>query len=287
MSKNRATADLAIRLIDSYKVDTTIYTDGSCQAGTEKGGSAVVITTGTAANPVVLKTIQKKGGAYTCSYQEEKVAMEEALKWMKVNQKYSDTVICSDSQSLLTNIEQHSLDTVQIRSDLDSLYGRTSIHWIPSHINIPGNEYADAAAKEATKLTDESNVPVSYEVAKALIKRTLKDDDPIHPVVAESYKNLNRKQDRKVGSRKDAAMLAQLRSGHCLELAHYKNRIDQTKSAICNRCELEEETVKHWISCPATRNLREKIFGKTDLDLGILTSDPEKSLAFAGETLRK
>ena len=206
---------------------------------------------------------------------------------MKVNQKYSDTVVCSDSQSLLINIEQHSPDTAQIRNDLDSLYGRTSIHWIPSHINIPGNEYADAAAKEATKLPEENNVSVSFEVAKALIKRTVKDDDPVHPVVAESYKNLNRKREREVGSRKDAAMLAQLRSGHCLELAHYRNRIDQTKSANCSRCELEDETVKHWLSCPATRNLREKIFGKTDLDLGILTSDPEKSLAFAGETLRK
>ena len=95
MSINQSNASKAIKKIDSYEVDIVIYTDGSCKGGMEDGGSAVVITTGTASNPVVLETIQKKGAKYTCSYQEEKEAMVEALKWMKVNQKYSDTVICS------------------------------------------------------------------------------------------------------------------------------------------------------------------------------------------------
>ena len=104
-SSKQAIAQNVISMIDRYEVHTVIYTDGSCKGGTEEGGAAAVITTGTAANPVVIETIMKKGGKYTCSYQEERSAMREALKWMLVNQKYDDTVVCSDSQALLTSIE--------------------------------------------------------------------------------------------------------------------------------------------------------------------------------------
>ena len=94
-SVKRLTAQSAIRMINQYNIGTTIYTDGSCKGGTEDGGAAAVITTGTAANPVVIETIKKKGSKFTCSYDEEKAALMEALKWMEVNQKYDDTIICS------------------------------------------------------------------------------------------------------------------------------------------------------------------------------------------------
>ena len=121
LSTNQSNAAKAIKMIDSYEVNIVLYTDGSCKGGMEDGGSAVVVTTGLASNPVALEKIQKKGAKYTCSYQEEKEAMVEALKWMKVNQKYSDTVICSDSQSLLTSIDTMSPDTIQI-SELNWTY---------------------------------------------------------------------------------------------------------------------------------------------------------------------
>ena len=77
-------------------------------------------------------------------------------------------------------IDEHQVDTVLYTdgsckggsedggsADLDKLYGITYIHWIPSHINIPGNEFADTAAKEAALLPDsESTVSVPYGVAK-------------------------------------------------------------------------------------------------------------------------
>ena len=62
--------------------DTVIHTIGSCKDGTENGGAAAVITTGSARNPIELEVLLKKGRKCTCSYEEEKSAMNLALDWM-------------------------------------------------------------------------------------------------------------------------------------------------------------------------------------------------------------
>ncbi len=108
------------------------------QQATEEGGSAVVVTTGSARNPVVLQTIMKKRGKYTCSFEDEKVAMMEAAQWIETKQKYDDTIICSDSPSLLQIIEMESPSTNEICEALRSVHGHTYIHWVPSHSNISG-----------------------------------------------------------------------------------------------------------------------------------------------------
>ena len=167
-------------------------------------------------------------------------------------------------------------------------YSSTYIHWIPSHINIPGNEFADTAAEEAALLPDtETTVSVSYGVAKAIIKQKIRDEDPVHPVVSETYKGYVRKNDKVLKNRKDATLIAQLRSGHCLSLAHYKNRLDDKTSPTCPECEEEEETVSHWLKCPATIRTRENIFGRMDVSPDTLNKDPLSTLAFAEATLLK
>ena len=276
--------EVAIQTIDKFSVDTVIYTDGSCKAGTENGGSAAIITTGSARDPIVLETIKKKGCRYTCSYDEERAAMALALDWMTIYNQYTDTVICSDSQSLLTAIENSSPDTSNIRKQLSELKGRVTLQWVPSHSKVPGNELADQAAKEATE-GEADPVPVTYNSAVALIKRDIRDPPPVHNLVAQTYQHISLKKDSMIKSRKDAVLLAQLRSGHCNKLASYRNRIDSNKPDICPKCEEVPETVQHWLKCPATIRKRTSIFGMADVHLGALTSKPEEVLTFAKATL--
>ena len=86
-----------------------------------------------------------------------------------------------------------------------------------------------------------------------MVKKLHQGQDLKHQFAAESYEGyIRKKADRQITSRKEGALLARLRSGHCLGLAHYKKRLDPTKSAISPRCEEEDETVRHWLGCPAS-----------------------------------
>ena len=123
-------------------------------------------------------------------------------------------------------------------------------------------------------------------MARAVTKSFIKDEEPEHPVVKEANIGyIRKKADSQINSRKDAAVLAQLRSGHCLGLAHYRNRIDPTKSALCSKCEEEDETVKHWTECPASTMLRESIYSRAALGLDVISKHPKETLAYAEETI--
>ena len=116
---------------------------------------------------------------------------------------------------------------------------------------------------EARLQTKPPNKPQSYLMLSPPLSATVlqeqlpkgslrfKDEEPVHQVASESYKRyIRKKADRKINNRSAAALLAQLRSGNCLGLAHYKNRLDPAKSDINPRCEEEDETVGHWLGCP-------------------------------------
>jgi ribonuclease HI len=281
-------AEIAIRTIDSHSGCVQAYTDGSCTAGIENGGAAAVITRGNARNPQIVKTIKKRGKKFTCSFDEEMTAMELALDWI-TPYFCMKAVICTDCKSLLQAIESEIPNTRSIRDKLGRTGCQIVLQWIPSHCGIPGNELADKAAKEATTLDQgtANKQPISYNIAKSLIKRGIVDPPPEHPLVKQSYSNHVYKKDLKVKSRKEGAKLAQLRSGHSQLLASYRHRIDETKSDICPLCQEEPQTVEHWLSrCPGTLQKRMEIFGRTDLNPAVMGDQPLETLALASATLR-
>ena len=165
---------------------------------------------GNASNPIILETLKEKGRALTSSYEEEKAALKLAMKWIVLKPQTS-IAICSDSQSLLKAIGCMSLDTAPFRDKFNKLSSNLTLQWVPGHENVPGNELTDQAAKKATTMR-----PISFSAGRAAIKRHIKDQAPTHSLVKVTYKDHSAKRDKEIPSRKDAALIAQLRSGHCL-----------------------------------------------------------------------
>ena len=265
--------------------DVIIYTDGSAQGGCEFGGSAAVFTTGTATDPLLLDERCSKGRRWTSSFETEVTAINLAIQWLEdQSDKPCFAIICSDSQSTLAALEntgnRDSSAISALRAGLDKVTTRIHLQWVPSHIGLTGNEWADVAA--GVIAADRSTAPepyISLPAAKSVIKATIIDPPPSDPRTKAIYGS--QRSDVPL-SRKEAVLLAQLRSGHCQRLAAYKHRIDSSTSPICPHCETEEETITHWLTeCPATINKRVREFGGAAPPLSVLVGNPKAVLSYA------
>ncbi len=102
-----------------------IYTDGSATAGALRGGAGMVVTEGDPANPTNLLTKQRRGAAFTSSYDEEKAVMRMALEWLRP--LHAAVAICTDSQSLLRALQSGSADTTGLRRMLNKRAVKTTL----------------------------------------------------------------------------------------------------------------------------------------------------------------
>lgn len=281
--------EVAIATIKNINAEITIYTDGSCSEGTTNGGAAAIITSGEPETPAVQEILKARGRLHTSSYEEEKAALHLAINWILTNSnRYQKIAICSDSQSLLQALQQETCDVGELIRKLHSLTCVTTIIWVPAHCDIPGNEIADREAKSACTMEETEPLPISYNSAKSLIKRCTQDAPPTHTRIRETYQSISQDKDAKsCHSRAEGALLAQLRTGHCLKLASYRHRLDEEQSPLCPRCDEEqEETLEHWLTkCPALNAERQATFGTCTVGLGALTYDPGGVLALARASL--
>ena len=89
-------------------------------------------------------------------------AIHAALAWREAQDIHSDTIIHSDSMAAIkilaqTKARTYPEITTKIINSVFALNQRgslTTLHWVPSHTNIEGNERADILANEATNLTN-------------------------------------------------------------------------------------------------------------------------------------
>ena len=176
-----------------------IYTDGSASEGVSDGGAGVVVTTGDASNPTVITTIQERGATLTCSYEEEKRALELALDWIEQHVNPPETAaVYTDSQSICSALLSTTPALDGIRAKINGLWTLIAVQWIPGHSKIPGNEMADDSAKQPTARPGNSRI--SYGSACSRVKVLTKDPPITNERIREVYGALSQERESRVRS---------------------------------------------------------------------------------------
>ena len=159
-----------------------IYTDGSVNQNNGRSGAAAILKDGKNTTKIIIK---KRVKNWCSSMQTELVAINMALLHIIINEKETqqNIIIHTDSLSALQNIKNHApkdnLELTEITHKLLQVIngnkGTVTFHWIPSHIELYGNEQADKAAKEAAKLEiiEIKNIKPSTEALKQTIKKSI------------------------------------------------------------------------------------------------------------------
>ena len=214
------------------------------------------------------------------------------LRWLVSHDDDPSSValICTDSQSLCIALLGNDLQPFsKILSTLAELKSTISLQWIPGHSELPGNEAADARAKEAAK--NNLNVerpPISLEAASTVIKRFFKDPQPEHERVRKVYSQLSHSRDaEQLKSRSDQVLLARLRSGHHPGLRAYMHRLDPQIDEHCYICGEGQMNLEHWlICCPGISAERVALFGTHRGRLEWLCEEPLNVVTLARRTLQ-
>ena len=156
-----------------YKNSFEIYTDGSKTSTEEpKVGCSVYI-------PATETTILCRLPSHAPIASAELHAILLAITWIKHNHHQVPApaiTIFSDSQTALQMISKRrpiNPTIIKIRRQIEVIETndkKVTLQWCPAHLNINGNEKADAAAKQAAKL----NTTCTTAISKKNIKTALK-----------------------------------------------------------------------------------------------------------------
>ena len=135
----------------------------------------------------------------------------------------------------------------------------------------------DKCANEGSKLPQES-VSHSFNTAKAVIRRHLKDPPIEHPLANKVYANGpdRRKPMDKELNREQQVTISRLRSGHHTQLKYWRKKTDLTSDDKCRLCGTAPETIQHIMEeCPGMNDSRPPSW-----DVAALAKSPLEALCF-------
>ena len=207
--------------------------------------------------------------------------MKCALEWIvEHGADYPRILICTDSQSLCKAILGSSSDTDELKLLLSDCVPEVAIQWIPGHSDIPGNDLADACAKEAAKLEGEGR-GVSYRGIVLAVDAAICDPAIQHDRTRKVYSNYSKEREKTITCRHEKVTLARIRSGHHKGFRLYQHRLNPEIDPKCTRCDSgADDSMEHWLLCEALTNIRQKTFGNCEIKEDILTTEPRLSVVY-------
>ena len=225
-----------------------LFTDGSVEGGIMNGGAACVGRKGE-------DQWERKAaaGRWCSSFAAEVRAMELACDVIE-EVKPESVAVMTDSQALVRTLGSTENRNNQKIVDLKERLRRISddrnvvIQWVPSHVGIDGNEWADRAANEARNCP-QANEKIWLEAAKRKIAREVGWKPELDERTRRVYAGRIRKVEN--AGRKDEVILAQIRAGHCPKMKGYRKRIGASEDGMCDLCNEEEEEKDHFMFCSA------------------------------------
>jgi ribonuclease HI len=250
------------------------WTDGSKMNGS--AGASFIITRSTQQNLCVSKTIPL--GKSTTVFQAELRAILEACEFLQCNLvDLSPVNICVDSKSSLHAITSGLKVGGLVREIADSLNNLVSkvtltLHWVPSHQGIEGNEAADDLAKREMRFVGpEPSMAVSGATVKLAVRNWARKEHEIlwtRTTGCRQSKLFLRRPLAPPGivgllkARSSVRLLTQIITGHNTLQYHLRN-MGLAETANCLQCGHElVETSAHFVGfCERFGTLRYNRFG--------------------------
>ena len=133
---------------------------------------------------------------------------------------------CTDRKSLCEALFSSNPRTFSIHHSINSISSSIFFQWISGHSVIPGNDLANKVAKEATTITTDKILPVSFPISIQVINETIHNILPTHKHIALMYQHWRVSCDAKqINNRKDDGLLVRLQSSHHPSLRQYLDRL--------------------------------------------------------------
>ena len=264
---------IAENTIETYSNWIHIYTDGSAMKGTINAGYGFRIEYPDGS----LDELFNPCGAHCSNHEAEIIAIEASLHHLSsvftlFPQKIQNTVVLSDSKTTLETLSSNILTSSSICSlatEINDFMTENGIQlylqWIPSHIDIPGNEKADLLAKKGANLP-QPTIPSSLKTAKQMIKDNLKHDWINQWALGSTGRCMfpymptpSRKDYINLLNRKQQSIIFQLRTQHTI-LNEHLSKIKSNINPTCPLCNRADETTRHHLFiCPKLTDIRKQL----------------------------